>query len=184
MLSRGEALNLVKASVKRRNIFYHVLAVEAITKALARHLNQDEELWGLAGLLHDLDFDETMVTPERHGLLTADRLRDLAPEAVIRAVKAHNYEHTGVKPETLLEKGLLASDAVSGLIVACALVMPQKKLTQVSVKTVTQKFKDKDFARGADRNRIVFCEELGVSKETFFEVALKALQEISGEIGL
>ncbi|MEM3694202.1 MAG: HD domain-containing protein [Candidatus Bathyarchaeia archaeon] len=184
MLSREDALNLVKASIKRKNIFYHVLAVEAIARAIARHLDQDEDLWGLAGLLHDLDFDETMMKPEIHGLVAAERLRGLVSEEIIRAIKAHNYEHTGIKPETALEKALIASDAISGLIVACALVMPQKKLAQVSPKTIMQKFKDKDFARGADRNRMLLCEEIGIPRDNFFKIALDALQKISGEIGL
>jgi putative nucleotidyltransferase with HDIG domain len=184
MLSRDDALSLLKANIKRRNILYHALAVEAIARALARQLGKDEELWGLTGLLHDLDFEETMTTPERHGVAAAERLRGLVSEEIIKAIKAHNYEHTGIKPETPLEKGLIASDAISGLLIACALVMPQKKLAQVSLKTVLQKFKDKDFARGADRNRMLLCEEVGIPRDKFFEIALNALKEIAPEIGL
>jgi len=106
------------------------------------------------------------------------------PEEVIKAIKTHNFRHTGVMPETIMEKALIASDAVSGLLVACALVMPSKKLVDVKVETVTKKFKDKDFARGADRERILVCEDIGIPKEKFFEIALNGLKTISTQIGL
>ena len=183
-MNREEALKLIKENVKRRNIVYHMLAVEAIMRALARNLNGDEELWGLTGLLHDLDFDKTMENPERHGLLTAEMLRGKVPREVLRAIIAHNYERTGVKPETPMEKALIASDAISGLIIACALVMPSKKLSEVKVRTIKRKFKDKTFARGARRDRIMVCEELGLSRDEFFRIALEALQSISKDIGL
>jgi len=183
-LNREEAVALIKANVKRQNIFRHMLAVEAIMKALAEHLGEDENLWGLTGLLHDVDFDKTAETPEKHGILAQDILKGKASEEILKAIKAHNYEHTGVMPETPLEKALLAADALSGLIVACALVMPSKKVKDVKVKTVRKKFKDKDFARGADRKRIALCEELGITKEKFFEIALKGIQSISQDLGI
>ncbi|RLI04444.1 phosphohydrolase, partial [Candidatus Bathyarchaeota archaeon] len=99
-------------------------------------------------------------------------------------IKAHNYEHTGVKPETKMEKALIACDALSGLLVACALVMPSKKLDEVKISTINKKFKQKDFARRVNRNKIMLCEEIGVPKEKFFEIALEGLKKISTEIGL
>jgi hypothetical protein len=161
-----------------------MIAVEAIMKALAQNLGEDEALWGLTGLLHDIDFDETAENPKKHGILAQEILKGKVPEEVLRAIKAHNYEHTGVTPETRLERALIASDAVSGLIVACALVMPSKKVKDVKVRTIKKKFKDKDFARGADRKRMTICEELGLSKEEFFGIALKGLQAASQELGL
>jgi putative nucleotidyltransferase with HDIG domain len=161
-----------------------MFAVEAIMKALAEHLGEDEGLWGLTGLLHDVDYEKTAENFEKHGILAQEILKDKAPGEVLRAIKAHNYEYSGVMLETKLEKALLASDAISGLIVACALVMPTKNAKDVKVKTVKKKFKDKDFARGADRKRIALCEELGIPKEEFFEIALKGIQIISQEIGL
>jgi len=184
MLTREEAFNLVKKNVTKRNIVYHILAVEAIMKNLAKHFGKDEYLWSLTGLLHDIDYEKTEGKPEKHTFLAEDILKGLAPKEVIRAIKAHNYQYTQIKPETKMEKGLIASDAVSGLLVACALVMPSKKLADVKVKTVMKKFKAKDFARGVDRNRLLFCEEIGVSREKFFEIALNGLKNISSEIGL
>jgi len=184
MLTREEALNLVKKNVTKRNIVYHMLAVEAIMRSLAKHFGEDEYLWGLTGLLHDIDYGKTEGTPEKHGILAEEILRELVSKELIRAIKAHNFQHTHIKPETRMEKALIACDAVSGLLVACALVMPSKKLADVKIKTVMKKFKDKDFARGANRERILFCEEIGVPIEKFFENALTGLKNISTEIGL
>ena len=184
MLTRDEAINLVKKNVVKKNIIYHMLAVEALIRSVARHLGEDEDQWGLIGLLHDIDYEMTEATPERHSLLAEGILKGLVPDEAIKAIKTHNFRHTGVMPETIMEKALIASDAVSGLLVACALVMPSKKLVDVKVETVTKKFKDKDFARGADRERILVCEDIGIPKEKFFEIALNGLKTISTQIGL
>jgi len=185
MLRREEALRSVEKNVTKRNFVYHMLAVEAIMESVAKHFGEDEYVWGLTGLLHDIDYGKTESSPEKHALLAEEILKDFVlPEEVIRAIKAHNFQYTHVKPETRMEKALIACDAVSGLLVACALVMPSKKLTDVKLETIINKFKAKDFARGVDRERILFCEEIGISKEKFFEIALKGLKNISSEIGL
>lgn len=184
MLTREEALNLVKRHLSKRNILYHVLAVEAIMRNVAQHLGEDEEKWRLVGLLHDIDYEKTEATPEKHGLIAEELLKDAFPEEFMKAIKSHNFKHTGVKPENTIEKALIACDAISGLLVACALVMPSKKLEDVKVETVAKKFKDKDFARGAERERILLCEGIGISREKFFEIALNGLKNIAGEIGL
>ena len=184
MLTREEALDLVKRNVTKRNIVYHMLAVEAIMRSLASHLGENEDLWGLTGLLHDIDYEKTERTPERHATLAEGILKNTVSTEVHRAIRAHNFQYTHVTPETRMEKALIACDAISGLLVACALVMPSKKLRDVKVKTVTKKFKDKDFARGADRKRILFCEEIGVPKEEFFEIALNGLKNVATELGL
>jgi len=184
LLTRNEALSLVKRHVSKRNVVYHMLAVEAIMRNVAKHFGENEEVWGLVGLLHDVDYEKTEANPERHSLLAAEILKDLVPEDVVRAVKAHNFRHTGVMPETRMEKALIASDAISGLLVACALVMPSKKLADVKVESIAKKFKDKDFARGAERERILVCEEIGIPREKFFEIALNGLKSVASEIGL
>jgi putative nucleotidyltransferase with HDIG domain len=183
-LNHEEALELVKANVKNQNIVRHMIAVEAVMKALATQLEENEELWGLTGLVHDIDYEKTAENFEKHGILAEEMLKGKVPEEILRAIKAHNHEHSGVMPESYLEKGLIASDAVSGLIVACALVMPSKKVRDVDVKTISKKFKDKDFARGADRQRIIVCEDLGISKEEFFGIALKGVQNVSQSLGI
>ena len=184
MLSRSEALDLVKKHVSKRNVIYHMLAVEAIMRNVAKHFQEDENQWGLIGLLHDIDYEKTEATPEKHSLLAEEILKGLTSDELIKAIKSHNFLHTGIKPETKMEKALIASDAISGLLVACALVMPSKKLADVKVETVAKKFKDKDFARGAERERILVCEEIGILREKFFEIALSGLKDIAAEIGL
>jgi predicted hydrolase (HD superfamily) len=99
-------------------------------------------------------------------------LKESVSGDVIRAVKAHNFEHTAVKPETKMEKALIVVDAVSGLLITCALVMHSKKLADVRVESVAKKFRDKDFARGANRERILFCEQIGIPREKFFDISL------------
>ena len=183
MLSREEALSLVKKHVKNDKLVKHMLAVEAIMRGLAKHLGEDVELWGLTGLVHDVDYELTKDKPERHGLVSVEILKGKVPEEVLNAIKAHN-PLTGNTPKTKMEKALVAADSISGLLIACALVMPNKKLSEVKLKTVKNKFKAKDFARGASRERILLCEEIGLEKEKFFEIALKSLQEIADQLGL
>jgi putative nucleotidyltransferase with HDIG domain len=184
LLTRDEALNLVKDHVDKRNIVYHMIAVEAIMRSVAEHFGENQDEWGLVGLLHDIDYGKTEATPEKHGLMAEEILKEQMSNNVIRAIKSHNFKHTGVMPKDRMEKALIASDAISGLLVACALVMPSKKLADVKVTTVEKKFKAKDFARGADRERILICEELGIPREKFFEIALNGLKKVAQQIGL
>ena len=184
MLTRDEAISLVKKNVTKRNVVYHMLAVEAIMRSLARHFGEDENKWGLIGLLHDVDYEKTEATPEKHSLLAEKILKGIVPDEFIKSIKTHNFKYTGIKPENKLEKTLIASDAISGLLVACTLVMPSKKLADVKAETVAKKFKDKDFARGAERERILICEEIGIPRDKFFEISLDGLKTIAAEIGL
>jgi len=184
LMDRDEAIALVRSNVRSQNIIRHMLAVEAIMRGLAEHLGEDEDLWGLTGLIHDIDYEKTAENFKEHGVLAQKILKDKVPKEALRAILTHNYENTGVKPETTLDKALIAADAISGLIVACALVMPSKSVMDVKLRTVKRKFKDKDFARGANRERITLCEDIGIPREKFFEIALKAVQKISKDLGL
>lgn len=184
MLSRDEAISIVNNYIKDEKLLKHSLAVEAIMRALARRLHKDEDIWGLTGLLHDIDHEYTQENPMEHGITTCKVLDGLVPDEVLRAIKAHNYKYTQQIPTNLLDKALIASDAVSGLIIATALVMPSKKLSEVRVETLMDKFKDKSFARGVDRERINMCQDIGLSLEEFLELSLRSLQSISDELGL
>jgi len=184
MLSREDALKLLRENVRNEKIILHMIAVGAIMRELARYFGEDEDLWELVGLLHDIDYERTKNDPSKHGLVAEEILGSLVSDDVLRAIKSHNYENTGIEPRTRMEKALIASDAVSGLIIACALVMPSKKLEEVKVKTVKKKFKQKDFARNVSRERILFCEQIGIPREKFFELALNALKGVSDELGL
>jgi putative nucleotidyltransferase with HDIG domain len=183
-MDREEALRIVRENVANDKIVLHMIAVSVIMRELARHLGRDEGLWELAGLLHDIDYELTKDEPSRHGLEAEKVLGGSVPPEIIRAIKSHNFENTGVRPESDLEKALIAADAVSGVIIAAALVMPNKKLAEVSVETLKRKFKQKDFARNVSRERIMFCEQIGLTLDDFLEISLRALNGISGELGL
>jgi len=183
-MDRNEALDLVKTHVHRDNLFKHILAVEAILRTIAETLGEDVERWGLLGLLHDLDFDETYDKPELHALRSVEMLEGRVDDELLRGIKAHSFEHTGVKPESRMEKALIAADAVSGLVIACALVMPSRKLVDVKHQTVIRRLKEKDFARGCNREHILFCEQIGLPWTRFAELSLGALQLISSKLGL
>ena len=184
MISREEALELLNKYLRNEKLVKHSLAVEAILREMAKNLNEDEDLWGLTGLLHDLDYEYTKEEPEKHAILSYQILKGLIPDEGTNAIKAHNYKHTDQLPTTLLDKALIAADAVSGLIIATALIMPSKKLYEVKLGTLINKFKDKSFAAGCDRKRIELCEDTGLRLEDFLALSLKALKNISDKIGL
>ncbi len=183
MLSREDSLKLLEENIKNEALKKHMLAVSAIMKGLGRRFHQKEELWEFVGLLHDIDYEKVEGDMEVHGKVSAEMLEGEVPEDCLHAIRAHN-ELTGAKPETLIDKSLIIADAISGLIVAVALVMPNKKLSEVKVKSIKKKFKDKSFARNVDRNRIMMCEEIGLEYGEFLDIALKSLQEISDDLGL
>ncbi len=183
-MNREMAYKLVKKQVKNKNLVKHMLAVEAVMEKLASHLGEDRDLWGLAGLVHDIDYDQTVSTPEKHGLVGAEILeKEGMPSVLIQAVKAHN-EILGYPCQSLLDKALYATDPLTGLIVAAALIHPKKKLAAIDVKFVLNRFREKQFARGARREQICSCEEIGLSLEEFLEIGLTAMQERSTRLGL
>jgi len=184
MINREEALVLLRKYLRDDKLIKHSLAVEAIMKRTAGKFSKDEELWGLTGLLHDLDYDYTKEEPEKHTTIAARVLDGLLPDEAIHAIKAHNYTHTEVMPATVLDKSLIAADAISGLVIAAALIMPSKKLAEVRVETLINKFDDNSFAKGCSRTRIELCIDAGVSLEAFLALSLKALTEIADELGL
>lgn len=183
-MQRSAALELMQQQLGNRNLQKHTLAVEAIMRRLARHFGEDEEQWGLAGLLHDIDYEETKGDPARHSMVGADRLAELGlGRDVVDAVRSHNGQH-GLPRETMLAKALYAADPLSGLIVAAALVSPQKKLAAIDAAFVMNRFGEKAFARGADRATIRSCAELGLELEEFVAIGLAAMQDIAGDLGL
>jgi len=184
MMKREDALRLVKKHVKTRNLVKHMLAAEVVMAALARHLGENEEKWALAGLLHDVDYDETSDEPERHSLVGGKLLEELGvDEDIVYAVKAHNECH-GLRRESLLDKALWAVDPLTGLLVAAALIHPEKKLNAIDVGFVLNRFKEPSFARGANREQMKSCCELGLSLEEFIRIGLEAMQSISHELAL
>jgi uncharacterized protein len=184
-MTREEAFNLLKENLSNQNLVKHCLAAEAIMRSLARRFGEDEEKWGLAGLLHDIDYEKVKNDLTQHSLMGAKMLENLGLDKdVCQAVLVHNEAH-GIAPETLMEKSLFVTDPLTGLIVASALVLPSKKINDLAAENILNRFKEKSFAKGANREIIRKCEELlGLKLEEFVKIGLEAMQGISRELGL
>ncbi|MEA2054863.1 MAG: HDIG domain-containing protein [Candidatus Thermoplasmatota archaeon] len=180
MISDEEAMEMLE-QVGEENLRKHMMAVGTIMEKMAEKFSEDKEIWKMTGLLHDIDYKKSDMN--EHGLLSAKMLEGKLPEEALHAVRAHN-ERTGVKAETLIDKALIAADAASGLVVATALVMPGKKLSEVKTKSLIHKFKDKSFAKNIDRGRILVCDKIGMDTREFLSLALEAMNGISDELGL
>jgi len=182
--SRYQIIALLQENVANEHLRRHMFATEAIMRALAEHWAEDADAWGLAGLAHDLDAEETQDDFSMHGKTAAALLAGLAaPPDVVRAVTAHNPA-TGVSPETRLEIALAAADQLTGLITAASLVRPDKQIANVAVKSIRKRFREGAFARGVDRAAIERCEELGLPLEEFMSIGLAAMQGIAADLGL
>jgi putative nucleotidyltransferase with HDIG domain len=184
-ITRDAALTLVKQHIKSTNMLNHCLASEAVMKTLAERVGEDPEKWGLAGLLHDLDA-ETHTDLDVHTRETVRILRENSVDGeIIDAIRLHNEQaHPGEQRSTEFQHLLAAGETITGLIVATALVYPDKKLASVKPKSVRKRFKAKAFAAGANRDIIRECEVAGIPLEEFSDLCLQAMQGISGELGL
>ena len=184
MTTRQEALDIVREHVKNESLVRHMLSVEAAMRFYARKLGEDEEIWGLAGLLHDFDW-EIHPTLEQHPQDGAPILRERGvPELVIDAVLSH-ANHTGIPRETGMQKALFACDEITGLITAAALVRPSKSIHDVKVKSIKNKWKDRSFAAGANRQEMEEgAQEFGVELWEHAGNVLEAMQGIAVDLGL
>jgi len=183
-MNREEVLDSVKDNVENANLVKHMFATEAIMRTLARRFGEDEEEWGLTGLLHDIDVELTEGDMSSHGKLGADLARELgASEVMAHAILCHN-EALGVSFETKLDKALYCVDPLTGLITAAALVRPEKKLAAVEAKSVRKRFKEKSFAAGASREQISTCTGIGLELDEFIDIGLQAMQGVAPQLGL
>lgn len=183
-MDREAALTAVRENVKNDNLIKHMLATEVIMRALARRFHEDENEWGLAGLLHDIDIELTNANLTVHSKPGAEMAKQLgASEMVCHAILVHNENH-GVPCESLLDKALFCTDPLTGLITAGALVRPDKKLAGVEVKSIRKRFKEERFAAGANRAQIAKCSDIGLELDEFIELGLTAMKEVAGDLGL
>ncbi|MCR5562543.1 MAG: HD family phosphohydrolase [Desulfovibrio sp.] len=181
MIERKSALELPAWRAMPPSLKQHALASEAVLRALARRFSEDEEVWGLTGLLHDLDYPSTSQTPERHGLETADTLSGLLPEESLTAIRAHNYEMNGVAPSTRLDFALRCGETVTGLIAAAALMRPTG-FEGMTTKSIKKKMKDKAFAASVSRENIRQCAEIGLELDEFLALAIEAMRDNASEL--
>ena len=146
-----------------------------------------EDKWGIVGLLHDVDYELAQQTNQldKHGLLVFEKEPNAVPEDIAHAIKSHNYQNTKVTPQSLMDWSITACDQLTGLIVAAALVLPDKKLTSLTAESVLKRMKSPSFAKGANRESIMLCEsKLNISLPKFVEIVLVAMQSISDDLGL
>jgi putative nucleotidyltransferase with HDIG domain len=183
-MNRNEALEIVNEFIDNQNLVRHMLAVEAAMRYYAQEFGEDEELWGVTGLLHDFDW-EIHPTLEEHPRAGEPILRERhVPDEIIRAILSH-AEHTGVPRESQMEKALFACDEITGLITAVALVRPSRSLMDLEVKSVKKKWKDKAFAAGANRDEIAQgAEEFGIELWEHTGNVIKAMRRVAPELGL
>ena len=183
-MDRNEALKAIRERVKNENLIRHMLATEAIMRALAVKFGGDVEEWGMAGLLHDIDVELVNSDMKEHSKVGADLARQLgASEEIAQAILTHNEAH-GVPTRSDMDKALFCADPLTGLITAAALVRPEKKLAVVESKSVRKRFKEKSFAAGANRENIAKCSDLGLQLDEFIDLGLKAMQGVAADLGL
>lgn len=177
MISRAQALELLKNQGPDDYLERHSLASEAIMRALALRLGHDQESWGLCGLLHDVDFPHTKNAPERHGLMAGDLLAEAGLGAeLVYAIAAHNSAYSGREPKAPLDFALRAAESITGLIFAAALMRPSG-LEGMEAKSIKKKMKDKAFARAVNRDTINECEKIGIDLDEFISISIKAMSE-------
>lgn len=185
ILPREEALILLKKYVKNEKMIAHSLASEAVMRALAIHLGRDPEAWALSGLLHDLDVETTNADPFTHGPVAAKWLYEMGVDSDITdAIGMHNEVATGKERSTEFQHALAAGETITGLIMATALVYPDKKIASVKTKSVVKRMKEKAFAASVKRENIMECEKLGIPIDEFASISIAAMTEISDLIGL
>ncbi|MCB2231428.1 HDIG domain-containing protein [bacterium] len=181
-LTRDAAYQLVLEKIGRNNLLKHILAVEAGMRAVARKLGEDEDYWGLVGLIHDLDYNETKDDAPRHTYVTQEWLESYGlPDDAWRAIHAHPGH---VPCESTLDWALYSVDPTTGFIVACALMHPDKKLAPIDEEFMLRRFKEKRFAAGATRENMAACSRLGLELGEFLIIVKSGMMTITDELGL
>ncbi|MBI2863163.1 MAG: HDIG domain-containing protein [Chloroflexi bacterium] len=183
-MKREDCLQSIARNVKNGNLVKHMLATEAIMRCLARRFGQDEDRWGLAGLLHDVDVEITGSDMTKHSKVGGEMSKELgADEEMAAAIVAHNEAH-GVPRDSLMAKALFAADPLTGFLTAVALVRLDKKLASVEVRSALKRLPEKRFAAGANRDQMATSRELGMALEDFVRLGLEAMQAIAPDLGL
>jgi putative nucleotidyltransferase with HDIG domain len=184
-IDHDQAIALMEEHLEEANIRKHSLASEAIMRALAPRFGEDPDKWGLVGLLHDIDYNETREHMDRHTLVTEEILKEKGVHTdIIDAIKHHNAENLGLTRNKPVHIALTAAETITGMIVAAALVHPDKKIASLKTKSIKKRMKAKEFARSVNRDHIRLCEEINIPLDEFIEISLKAMREMSDKLGL
>lgn len=184
-ITREEALALLEEQLHNPNLIKHSLATEAVMGVLAERLGGEREEWMLAGLLHDLDAEATAEDLSAHTHQAAKLLREKGvAESIVRAIGMHNEAAQGKKRSETFHHALAAGETITGLIIATALVYPDRRLASVKAKSVRKRMKEKAFAAGVDREIVLECERIGIPLDEFIGLCLGAMQGIAEQLGL
>lgn len=184
-IDRSAGLELLHRYVKNEKMIFHCLASEAVMRGLARKLGRDEEAWGLAGLLHDLDVEITNAEPTVHGTRTETLLQDYEMDPdILDSIRMHNECSSGKERSTEFQHALAAGETITGLIFAATYVYPERKLAVVKPKSVVKRMKEKMFAASVKRENILECEKIGIPIEEFATLAIQSMLPIAEDIGL
>jgi predicted hydrolase (HD superfamily) len=191
-MNRQQAYEILLKLIKSENLIKHHLACEASMKTLYKRLTpktmqniEDEEKWGIVGLLHDADYELSKNHPEKHTLILEEKLKDQIDPKIMYAIKSHNWKFNNVAPKSMLDWSIFCVDELTGLIIAAALVHPDKKLSSLTLDFIMKRFNETSFAKGADRDQIKFCEkELSIPLNEFINLTLISMQQIAPNLGL
>lgn len=198
IVNRDKALELLHSKMQSQNLRKHCYSVAAVMMDLAKHFGEDEEKWGIVGLLHDGDYEFTKTDPGNHAKLMANWVRELGEtdEELLTGIESHGWFHEGLRPvgpmarrgklpKSKMQWSLFCCDELTGLIIAVTLIRPDKKLATVTVDNILSKWNQKSFAAGVKREDIENCDkELGIKLPVFIQIALTAMQGISKDLGL
>ena len=184
MISREEAVQLLEENVKAENMQKHCYASEAVMRAIADRLGRNEDEWGIAGLLHDIDVEVTNADPKTHGPYAEKLLKGKVTDEVIDAIVMHNEMATGKERTNEFQHALAAGETITGLITATTLVYPDKKIASVKPKSITKRMKQKAFAASVKRENIMECEKIGIPLNEFAALSLDAMKKIDATLGL
>lgn len=189
-MTRDEAYQILNQLIKTPNLIKHHLACEVVMRALCKRLNPTADSvlidkWGTTGLLHDADYELTKNNPAKHTLVLEEKIAIQLDPEIMYAIKSHNWQSIGVQPKSLMDWSIYCCDELTGLIVASALIHPDKKLFSLTLDFVLNRFNEKSFAQGANREQIKLCEEtLKIPLNEFIAISLSAMQSISSQLGL
>ena len=184
MISREEAVQLLEENVKAEKMRKHCYASEAVLRAIAMHLGRNEEEYGIAGLLHDIDVEITNAHPKIHGPYAEKLLKGKVTDEMLDAIVMHNEMATGKERTTEFQHALAAGETITGLITATTLVYPDKKIAAVKTKSITKRMKQKAFAASVKRENIMECEKIGIPLNEFAALSLEAMKKIDSTLGL
>lgn len=184
MISREKAVKLLNENISSENMLKHCYASEAVLRGIAKKLGENEEEYGIAGLLHDIDVEITHADPFTHGPYAEKMLKGKITDEMLDAIVMHNEVATGKNRTTRFQHALAAGETITGLITATTLVYPDKKIALVKPQSVIKRMKQKAFAASVKRENIMECEKIGIPLNEFVEISIRSMSAISGVLGL